>query len=362
MNLDDADPVTPKKQEQKKNNKLSRKEKKALKAAEKSAAAKSKPSKKSATPAPKATPKANDNAKAKPEATKAAPQKIEEVNAELQPAPVPTIPPPKYTLWEKISPPARRKRQITNMETGFREVLGLVQSMRENQEVLMESFKKLPEAVESVKKLADHSAQQSELLQAMNNGSADGGKFNETLASMDKTTQLLLERSQRSEERLYGMLRRAQNRIALMTFLVLLLFIGSVLGVFIQFPDETKSFFAGDGFKKPATESEEVVPESEIQEAVLPTATPEILPEPTPAAPVPTPEPAAAPAPTATPEPTPLPEPTATPEPTAVPKPTASPEPALETDAATEMIPDIPVADTPSDVTAPTGETEEIQN
>jgi hypothetical protein len=80
-------------------------------------------------------------------------------------------------------------------------VLGLVQSMRTNQEVLFESFKKLPEAVDSVKKLADHSATQSDLLKAMNEqiGSGSSLKFNETLASMDKTTQQLLERAQRND-------------------------------------------------------------------------------------------------------------------------------------------------------------------
>ncbi len=129
---------------------------------------------------------------------------------------------------------------MANMESGFREVLGLVQSMRTNQEILFESFQKLPEAVDSVKKLADHSATQSELLKAMNEqiGSGSSLKFNETLSSMDKTTRQLLERAQRSEERLYGMLRHAQRRIAFMTLLVLLLFVGAAFAIYrIAFSD-----------------------------------------------------------------------------------------------------------------------------
>lgn len=166
----------------------------------------------------------------------------EEVEAKLDLSPVEVIPAPHYTAWEKISPPARRKKQITNMESGFREVLALVHSMRNNQEVLLESFKKLPEAVDSVKKLADHSAQQSELLKAMNDqmGTGSAGDFNKTLTSMDQTTQLLLERAQRSEERLYGMLKGAQRRITFMTLLVLMLFIGALAAaMFIVFPEKT---------------------------------------------------------------------------------------------------------------------------
>jgi hypothetical protein len=250
-------------------------------------------------------------------------------------------------MWEKISPPARRKRQIANMEDGFRQVLGLVQSMRENQEVLMESYRKLPEAVESVKKLADHSAQQSELLQAMNQHmGADGstGKFTETLASMDKTTQLLLERAQRSEERLYGMLRRAQRRIALMTLLVLLLFVGAVTGVLlIAFPDQTRSWFSREEAPV-ATETPTPVPAAsptpgtapspapvELESVIAPPPEDSNLPVPLPEKaevlaeapevpageePVPVPVPTATPAPlpTATPAPAPTATPTATPE------------------------------------------------
>ncbi|MEX2608018.1 MAG: hypothetical protein WD708_11795, partial [Kiritimatiellia bacterium] len=226
MNLDSKPSETPSKKETAKAvpKKLSRKEKKAVK---KEAAAPH-------PPAPNAAP-AKEVKSAKPP-----PAASEEVEARLEPAQPQPIPPPKYTLWEKISPPARRKRQMANMESGFREVLGLVQAMRTNQEVLFESFKKLPEAVDSVKKLADHSATQSDLLKAMNEqiGSGSSLKFNETLASMDKTTQQLLERAQRSEERLYGMLRQAQRRIAFMTLLVLLLFVGAAAAVYrIAFSD-----------------------------------------------------------------------------------------------------------------------------
>lgn len=280
----------------------------------------------------------------------------EETEVELEPAPVPEIPPPQYTTWEKISPPARRKRQIANMDEGFRQILGLVQSMRENQEVLMESYKKLPEAVDSVKKLADHSAQQSELLQNMNHQmGAEGstGKFTETLASMDKTTQTLLERAQRSEERLYGMLRRAQRRIALMTLLVLLLFFGAVAGVLlIAFPEETKAWFSG-GEAPPAVE------------------TPTAQPEPT-ATSVPTPEPAVSPEEPTSPGPaasTPAPvvlDTVVAPSPVDTELPVALPEDAevAPPPAPTPVIPepaDVSVPPTPTPAPAPAPRTEEAQ-
>jgi hypothetical protein len=144
--------------------------------------------------------------------------------------------------------------------------------MRENQDILIESYKKLPEAVESVKKLADHSAQQSELLKAMHQQMGDSGstgQFTKTLASMDQTTQLLLERAQRSEERLYSMLRRAQRRIALMTLLVLLLFVGAVAGVLlIAFPEETRAWLSGEEqFSEPSA----TVTGSEVTPTAVPT-------------------------------------------------------------------------------------------
>lgn len=230
MNLESKPSDTPSKNETTKPGpkKLSRKEKKAAK-------------KESASVAPPPAPSPSTaSAATKENRPEAAANTSEEVDARLEPARPQPVPPPTYTLWEKISPPARRRRQLANMESGFREVLGLVQSMRTNQEILFESFQKLPEAVDSVKKLADHSATQSDLLKAMNEqiGSGSSLKFNETLASMDKTTQQLLERAQRSEERLYGMLRQAQRRIAFMTLLVLLLFIGAVFAIYkVAFSD-----------------------------------------------------------------------------------------------------------------------------
>lgn len=230
MNLDAKSSDTPPKKEtaQTGKKKLSRKEKKGGK----------KETVSSAPPPAASASKSAPPKDVKPPEKPA--HKSEEVEARLEPAQPRPIPPPKYTLWEKISPPARRNRQMANMESGFREVLGLVQSMRTNQEILFESFQKLPEAVDSVKKLADHSATQSELLKAMNDqiGSGSSLKFNETLSSMDKTTRQLLERAQRSEERLYGMLRHAQRRIAFMTLLVLLLFVGAAFAIYrIAFSD-----------------------------------------------------------------------------------------------------------------------------
>lgn len=285
MNLDDHETNAP----ASKPAKLSRKEKKALKAEKKKEAAAEKEKLRAEKRAEKDGSPSEAEGSPAVEPTQVTP---EEVSAQLEPAPIPTIPPPQYTLWEKISPPARRKRQMANMENGFREVLGLVRSMRENQEALLDSFQKLPEAVDSVKKLADHSARQSELLEAMNAQGEDGplsGKFNDTLASMDKTTQQLLERSQRSEERLYTMLRRAQRRIAFMTLMVLLLFLGAIAGaLYYVFPEETRSWLDGDGFKTPEAESQPapavtpteepeppVAPVSNVVEVIEATATPE---------------------------------------------------------------------------------------
>ncbi|MGA0334151.1 MAG: hypothetical protein ACO3N7_04920 [Kiritimatiellia bacterium] len=229
MNLDQEEKKNSTAEEVPTKKNLTRKEKKALKKAEQAAAEPV-----NEAPQKTAKPVSADKVEAP-----------EEVEAKLDPAPVPEVPPPRYTTWEKISPPARRKKQIANMESGFREVLGLVQSMRNNQEVLLNAFQKLPEAVDSVKKLADHSALQSDLLKAMNEQMTSGpaGDFNKTLNSMDHTTQLLLERAQRSEERLYGMLRQAQRRIAFMTLLVLLLFVGALASVMVVvFPEQTQRF------------------------------------------------------------------------------------------------------------------------
>lgn len=268
MNLDESEKDTETTAAAKK---LSRKEKKALKRAEKEAAKKA--AEATAQPAeppadlPSAPPEEDQNT---------------DVEAELEPAPIPTIPPTSYTIWEKISPPARRKKQLATMESGYREVLALVHSMRQNQEVLLESFVKLPEAVESIRKLADHSAQQSELLTAMNEqlqfGSA--GKFNETLSSMDKTTQLLLERAQRSEERLYSMLRRAQRRIAFMTLLVLLLFLGTGAAIlFLAFPDQTRGWLEDKGWVSPTGEISQEPDSAADFPKELPAPQPTTLPE-----------------------------------------------------------------------------------
>lgn len=282
--------------------KLSRKEKKALKK-EKAKPAQAPGAVSSGDKPLKVTDNAPDT-RERPPAGVPPERRREEVDGEMhfEPAPVRTIPPPKYTLWEKLSPSARRKRQIANMESGFREVLGLVHSMRTNQEVLLESFKRLPDAVDSVKKLADHSAQQSELLKAMNDqmgGPGSAGKFTETLSSMDKTTQLLLERAQRSEERLYGMLKHAQRRIALMTVLVLLLFLGALVAVmFTAFPERTRAWFAGVDASSapveqsaPTPESEAVVSSPGLNPEPAATLEPELQPNPEPEADLPVPPP-----------------------------------------------------------------------
>jgi len=247
MNLDESEKEN---EAAKPPKKLSRKEKKAKRRAEKEAALKA-------------------EQESQKEIQESVPdESSSEIEAELEPSPVPDIPPVQYNAWEKISPPAKRKKQLATMESGYREVLALVHSMRENQEVLMHSFQKLPEAVDSVKKLADHSARQSDLLSAMNEqlDSGSPGKFNDTLTSMDKTTQLLLERAQRSEERLYSMLRRAQRRIAFMTLLVLLLFLGTAGAIlFLAFPDQTQGWLEERGWR---TEEAAPLQNSEEQQVI----------------------------------------------------------------------------------------------
>lgn len=274
MNLDQEENSSPTPEKTPVKKKLSRKEKKTLKKAKKASSKKEKSP--AASPAPAPEPKPAIRQERLSERKSRDPETVE-VEAKLDPAPVEEIPPPTYTAWEKISPPARRKKQIATMESGFREVLGLVHSMRHNQEVLLESFQKLPEAVESVKKLADHSAQQSDLLKAMNDSLSTGsaGEFNKTLSSMDQTTQLLLERAQRSEERLYSMLRRAQRRIAFMTLMVLLLFLGAVAaGMFIFFPEKTQALL--DKIKREDAPVEAVEVNSESADsAALPLGPPQ---------------------------------------------------------------------------------------
>lgn len=264
MNLDSQANTHGKKQEPAEKKKLTRKEKKALKQVQADA------------PVPEAPPaKPSPAPQAKKEEIKS-----EEVEAKLDLSPVNEIPPPHYTTWEKISPPARRRKQISNMESGFREVLGLVHSMRHNQEVLLDAFKKLPEAVESVKKLADHSAQQSDLLKAMNEqmGTGSAGEFNKTLSSMDQTTQMLLERAQRSEEKLYSMLRRAQRRIAFMTLMVLMLFIGAVAAVvYVAFPETAQPILDKLGMgHQPEMEKVDPIPAPSIKS--IPTLSPTLEP------------------------------------------------------------------------------------
>lgn len=183
---------------------------------------------------------------------------LEDAALDLNPSPVLPVAPPQYTLWEKVSPSARRKKQITTMESGSREVLSLVRSLRENmdQQVLAQKslLKHVPEAAESVRKLAEYTGQNSELLRMMHeqlessqentrNMSETVSRFNDTMVSMDKTTQLLLERAQRSEERLYKILRRSQRRLALLMLLILLLIGGGFFGIhYALYPEKTESW------------------------------------------------------------------------------------------------------------------------
>lgn len=167
---------------------------------------------------------------------------------------VTSVPPPKYTFWEKVMPPAKRGKQISTMEEGSREVLSLVRSLRENmdrqastQKHLMETLTILPEAVDSVKQLADYTGQHAEMLKLMQESHSHMGetvnRFNDTLVSMDKTTQLILERAQRSETQLSKMLRRSQRRLALMLIMMVLMFFGAAFAVVYSLnPDRTEAW------------------------------------------------------------------------------------------------------------------------
>jgi hypothetical protein len=249
-------------------------------------------------------PKPDQNAEIKPEPSPAAtePSASEEVEAtledsalELNPSPVQPVEPPKYNLWEKVSPSARRKKQITTMESGSREVLSLVRSLRENmdQQVLAQKslLKHVPEAAESVRKLAEYTGRHTELLQLMHgqlessqentrNLSETVSRFNDTMVSMDKTTQLLLERAQRSEERLYKMLRRSQRRLALLMILILLLIGGGFFGIhYALYPEKTESWLSERGLL-PQTQSEALPAPVPGLEPAFPAPEPEPEPEP----------------------------------------------------------------------------------
>jgi len=185
----------------------------------------------------------------------------EEGELVLDPVPVRPVDPPDYSIWEKMSPPARRKKQIANMESGSREVLALVRSIRENmdhqvlaQKALLKSLEHLPEAVDSVKQLSEYTGQHAEMLTLMHEQMESGlenhrnmnesvNRFNETLVSMDKTTQLLLERAQRSEQQLHKMLRRSQRRLLAMMLLMILMFGGGLFVlVYVAFPEHSEAW------------------------------------------------------------------------------------------------------------------------
>jgi hypothetical protein len=251
---------------------------------------------------------------------------LEETSLDLNPSPVQPVEPPKYNLWEKMSPSARRKKQITTMESGSREVLSLVRSLRENmdQQVLAQKslLKHVPEAAESVRKLAEYTGRHTELLELMHNQLEAGqenarnmsetvSRFNDTMVSMDKTTQLLLERAQRSEERLYKMLRRSQRRLALLMLLIMLLVGGGFFGLhYALYPERTETWLTDRGIlTAPQTLVVPVqVPESE-QEAPV---EPELPPPPAEPAPIPEPELSEEPEEPEAPEPPPADEPTPT--------------------------------------------------
>lgn len=210
-------------------------------------------------PKPESSPKTPPKAKQPPPEPNPT---VEAVEAEVMDTDVSTSPnvkplsPPKYTLWEKVMPPAKRGKQIATMEEGSREVLSLVRSIRENmdrqvstQNQLMETLTILPEAVDSVKQLADYTGQHAEMLKLMQESHSHMGetvnRFNDTLVSMDKTTQLILERAQRSEAQLSKMLRRSQRRLALVLIMMVLIFLGTSFAIVYSLnPDRTEAWLA----------------------------------------------------------------------------------------------------------------------
>lgn len=209
----------------------------------------------------------------------------------IAPGDVHAVPPPSYNLWEKMSPSARRKKQIATMEMGSREVLALVRSIRENMEQqlsaqrsLIDSLQHLPEAVAGIQTLTEQHSEMLEMMnQQMGNSHNSTNRFNDTLLSMDQTTQLLLERAQRSEQQLFGMLRRSQRRLFVLMLLTLLLFFGGTVALLnAMFPEQVQQYFPLGGgtaaAEAPVTEQE---PEAEPQPAVMvpPEAEDAFLPE-----------------------------------------------------------------------------------
>ncbi len=276
---------------------------------------------------------------------------------------------PAYTLWERINPIARRRRQLSRMENGYHELLNLVLAIRQNldnqshtQDILINALKDLPEAVGSLKNVAIFSEQNGAMLQHMQSQLDTGlehnrhmghsvEQFNATLKSMDKTTQILAERSRETEQLLHKMLRRSQRRSAILFlgFILLLLFTLDATG-HLPLRGRLGGIFPGL-VTDPPPPAPEPQPEQERPPAIapLPTATPKPTPKPTPLptstpVPVPTEVPAPVPtvlkldavvmaAPTAVPAPTATPIPAATPKETATEIPTVTPV-AMPTDSA----------------------------
>lgn len=245
---------------------------------------------------------------------------FEEVKVEQVPATTSQTGQSDYTLWEKINPIARRKKQMNQMQAGYNEILGLVQSIRTNMDYQVEAQKKmievmhhLPEAVDGLKDLSKTAAEHTDMMKIMQ-GSLDSNlehnksmatsvdKFNDTLVSMDSTTKTIVDHQRQTEQELRQMLVKSERRMAGMTFLLIIMLLGAI-GIlsYVAFQDKIDAFFA-ERSAQPA-DAPAVAPTPAPTE-LAPTVAPPPTLAPTVAAPVPTGIEEAPLAPTAVPEPT----------------------------------------------------------
>lgn len=144
-----------------------------------------------------------------------------------------------------------REEKINQLQTGYQELVGLMQGIRDHMDTQADNQKRLavvlgqmPEAVNSLKTLGESAERQSEVLglvkdQLAVNAQRDEqvvnsiDRFNDTLQVMDKTSKRsadtiaqLTERARESELQLRSMLERSEKRlIYLISLLIALILI-----------------------------------------------------------------------------------------------------------------------------------------
>jgi hypothetical protein len=149
----------------------------------------------------------------------------------------------------------RREQQLTTLQEGFSELVGLTRSIREHmdqqtatQRTLVEMMQHLPDAVEGLKNVGKATEQQTETLGLLKSQLESNIRhdqqmvdsmtsFNRTLALMNETSKgtaqtvgAMADRTKDSEEMLRNILERSERRLV---WMVVMLMIGTltVLGV-----------------------------------------------------------------------------------------------------------------------------------